>query len=117
MLDAARARALTDRDPVMLDEVYTAGAPARAADARQISTMRSGGYHVTAARHHVRSVTVVGVGDDGSVTVRVTETLPSYPVLNDSGTVVGSTTATRSVVTMELRPTDDGFRISRLRGA
>lgn len=114
-LDDARAAALTARDSGLLRRAYTADAPARRADARRISTMTSAGYHVTAATHHVQSVTLVRIGDDDSVTLRVVESMPSYPIVDADGSVVGSTTASgRSVVLLELRPTDDGFRIDRI---
>jgi hypothetical protein len=113
-LDAARATALTARDPALLDEVYTAGAGARAVDVRRIAAMRDAGYHVTAAGHRVGDVTLVHRGADGTVTVRVTEAMPAYPVLDDDGATVGSTQAGHSVVTMDLRSTPAGFRIAAI---
>jgi len=114
ILDAARAAALTARDPDLLAYVYTADAAARAADARRIAAMRSSGYHVTAAAHQVGTVTLVHRSADGAVTVRVTEAMPAYAVLDDQGATVGSTKAVHSVVTMELQATPEGFRIASI---
>jgi hypothetical protein len=111
-LDAARAKALIARDPDLLAAVYTADAPARSVDARRIATMRSSGYHVTAAAHQVGTVTLVHRGDDGLVTVRVAEAMPASAVLDDRGATVGSTKAVRAVVTMQLQSTPAGFRIA-----
>jgi hypothetical protein len=111
-LDAARAKALIARDPDLLAAVYTADAPARSVDARRIATMRSSGYHVTAAAHQVGTVTLVHRGADGHVTVRVAEAMPAYADLDDRGATVGSTKAVRAVVTMQLQSTPAGFRIA-----
>ncbi len=114
-LDAARAAALIARDASLLRRVYTADAEARTADALRIAAMTDAGYHVTDAGHRLQSATLVGRAADGRATIQVVQTLPSYPVLNDAGTVIGRTASVGpSRLTMQLDPTGDGFRISRV---
>ena len=59
------------------------------------------------------SAALVAIPAPGTVTVRVVESLPSYPVHNDAGATVGSTSPVQaSTVELHLRSTGAGFRIS-----
>ncbi len=114
-LDGARTAALRSRDVDMLAAVYTSDAPGRAADSRRITHLVTAGFRVSDARHEVHDVTVLSTDLQRGATVRVVESLPSYPVLDEDGAVVGHTTGSDArAVVMDIRRTPDGPRISRI---
>ncbi len=111
-LDARRAGALTTRDPALLDRVYAARSSARAADVRTISMLAAQGLSVMGARHELQTARRIA-DKSGTVQIEVVDALPSYQVVDDSGRVVGSTsarTAERRII--GLVRTSDGYRIS-----
>ncbi len=112
-LDDARARALVARNAGLLGQVYTADSPARAADGKMIAMLLAGGLRVSDAHHVVRRTLELA----GSPTrVLVDDSLPSYPILDSSGKIVGSTTARAAGHrTLVLIHTPAGYRIIEVR--
>lgn len=110
-LDAARADALVRRDTRRLTAVYTTGAGAMTDDATTIAALVANGFRVAGAAHRIVGATVVKQGD--IVEVAVTDSLPSYRVLDANDVVVGTTKA-RAVTTrlLDLVKTAGGYRIA-----
>lgn len=114
-LDIARARALTGRNPALLDAVYTIGSSARTADERVIAGLLSKDLRVTGARHDVRSARFVG---NAPLRVAVRDSMPSYSILDAGGNVVGSTSSREQAPRiLVLVSTPTGYRISEIRTA
>ena len=114
-LDNARAKAVTARQVALLDEVYTPGSPARAADAGMIEDLISKGLRVSGAEHRVAAATVVGTAP---IRIRVQDAMPPYSVLDGTGTVVGQTAAHAATArVLVLVPTPAGYRISAVESA
>jgi eukaryotic-like serine/threonine-protein kinase len=111
-LDVARAKALIARDPALLDAVYTKDSAARAADAKVISSLVSGGVRVSGAQHVVSTARAVG---SAPVRVDVRDSLPSYSIVDTAGSVVGRTRG-RSIASriLVLVSTAGGYRISEV---
>lgn len=112
-LDRARSKALVDRDPALLDAVYTENSAARSADAGTIRTLVAEGLRVSGAEHQVQSVQLV---QGAPATILVRDSLPSYDVLGATGSVVGRTPErAASPRVMVLVHTAAGYRISEVR--
>ncbi|WP_090480515.1 serine/threonine-protein kinase [Nakamurella panacisegetis] len=109
-LDADRATAVTARRVGLLDAVYTAGSSARAADAGMIERLIASRLRVSGAQHRVAATKVVGTSP---IRVRVSDALPAYSILDESGQVVGRTTARPAAArVLVLVATPSGYRIS-----
>ena len=110
-LDRIRGRAMVERDPGLLARVYTAASPARAADEATIRTLLDKGWKVSGAVHVI--ATVSPLPGQGTIRLRVVDSMPAYQVTDASGAVVGRTrlrpTASRVIV---LTKEDGGYRIS-----
>ncbi len=116
-LDSARAVALVHLDAERLSAVYTADSAARAADAATISALAAQGFRVEGALHRISAVRVIGAsaagGPGGAVRLEVTDSLPSYRVLDPNGSTVGSTGVRgQASRMMDVVGTADGYRIS-----
>ena len=115
-LDSARAAALVQRDAARLSAVYTDDSAAKAVDAATISRLSAQGFRVSGALHRISGVRVVRTipGDRiGEVRLEVTDSLPSYRVIDRSGSIVGSTGVRGPARRMiEVVRTADGYRIS-----
>jgi serine/threonine protein kinase len=113
-LDAARSRAFTERNPELLDLVYSHKSRARAADVRAIAALVAHGYRLTAANHDIAVVTVdvsATVGTAG-FPLRVVESLPAADVTDDAGHIRGHTAALPTApVLLVVVETTDGYRI------
>ncbi|AZI58250.1 hypothetical protein EH165_08980 [Nakamurella antarctica] len=108
-LDQARSMAFATRDIDALQNVYQKGVPALAQDAAKIAELSAGGYRVDGAEHRILSVELLG---QAGLHVLVTDQLPAYPIRDETGTVVGATTASSATTrTMELIEVPDGYRI------
>lgn len=103
------------RDPSLLAAVYTADSAARSADVRVIATLVSGGLRVSGAQHLVLDAHAAG---GASILVTVHDSLPSYSIMNDAGSVVGTTAARPSASrVLVLERTASGYRISAVRSS
>ncbi len=116
-LDSARAVALVHLDEEGLSAVYTGDSAARAADAATISGLAAQGFRVEGALHRISAVRVIDAspadGTGGAVRLEVTDSLPSYRVLDLNGTTVGSTGVRGQARRMiDVVRTADGYRIS-----
>jgi hypothetical protein len=114
-LDDARAKAFVARSVDLLDAVYTRDSAARSADARMIRSLLTGHLRVSGARHLVQQARQLG---GTPIRVVVHDTMPSYPILDAAGKVVGRTTprpAAARVLVLVL--TTDGYRISQVQPA
>jgi hypothetical protein len=120
-LDAARARALVERDPGLLDLVYTRGSPARTGDAATIGRLVAAGYRLADARHTIGGVTLLspraspGAGEVATVSLRVLESLPPAEIVDPLGRPLGHTVGTPvAAVVLTLARTPDGLRIDAI---
>ncbi|MDQ2847549.1 MAG: hypothetical protein M3Y77_14645, partial [Actinomycetota bacterium] len=117
-LDAVRADALVRRDTTSLSRVYTTGAAPMADDANTIDTLVTKGFRVAGAAHRIvatKLLTSAAAADKGGETIQlaVTDSLPSYRVLDATGAVVGSTAARASATrVLDLVQTSGGYRIA-----
>ena len=114
-LDDARAKAFVARSAGLLDAVYVPGSAARSADARTIAALLSGHLRVAGARHLVQEARRL---PGSPIRVVVRDTMPSYPILDAVGKVVGRTTPRAAAARLlVLVSTTDGYRISQVQSA
>jgi hypothetical protein len=127
-LDTLRSRALTARDPALLDLVYTPDSPARSADAGTIHDLVAAGYRLADARHDIGAVTPLSELPSRSIAstpamvttagtaVTVVESMPAIDVSDASGRLIGHTGPSAPArVVLVLVDTGSGFRISSIR--
>lgn len=115
-LERARAEAVSTADPALLAGVYTPDASARRADEELIERMRAGGLRVEGGAHEISEVIVLSPPSaDAPALLRVVASLAPYAVRDQSGRVVGETTAAaRASRVVSVANTTDGFRIERI---
>ena len=113
-LEAARAHAFLTGDAALLDAVYTARSAALVADKQLLgsltrSGLRAQGFWITTLG--VRPVVVM----PASATLRVTDAMPAYSLVDDAGRVA-QRVATRPArtFTMLLARTSGGWRIAAI---
>lgn len=114
-LDLARSRALAAGDPALLDQVYTSGSAAAAADAAMVGALAGRGLHVADANHDLVSVELLDPAGTDGTRLAVVDTLAARPVLDGAGRQVATTGARgeqRRVLV--LAATDAGYRISAI---
>jgi hypothetical protein len=114
-LEAARARAFVTGSVAALDAVYAARSAALAADTALLRSLAHRGLHTSGFWITTIAVHPVVVTPE-TATVRVTDAMPAYALVDASGRTV-QTMATRSSRTFTMRVVrpGDGWRIAAIR--
>ncbi|MCO1339234.1 hypothetical protein BJH93_10065 [Kocuria polaris] len=111
-----RSKALTTRNPELLDEVYTSP-EAAASDLKVIDDLVAQGHRYDELSITMSDVEVLEEGAD-SQRVRVTSRILPYAVLDASGDRVETfPDAEEQVLELELAETDEGWRIGSIESA
>ena len=114
-LDEARARALTQADPTLLDEVYADGSATGGQDRTTLLRLAARGWRASGFRELTTAVTPVLVSPD-DVTLRVTGRLAAYTLVDRESRVVRRLAAGHErTFTMALVRTPDGWRVRQVR--
>jgi hypothetical protein len=116
-LEAARSRAFARGDVSMLDAVYAPRSRALAADRAELLAIAARGVRALGLTQRTLQVRPV-VETPGDVSLRVTDTISAYRLVDATGRVVslGAARGARTF-TMDLTRTADGWRIQDISSA
>ena len=116
-LTAARDEAFARASPALLSAAYSAGSPAREADAGVVAALAARGAHAEGLAHRTHSVVVRERSADRAV-LAVIDELPAYRVVDAGGTVLAERPGRgQQAFTVALRRGAQGWRIETVVGA